>query len=207
MPQRARQKSETRSRILAKARNLCARRGFSATRTIDVARAARVSHGAVFVHFPTREALMSAVVSELARGITDRLHALAAQGGSLEEALEAHLACLAEREDEVRWLLIEAPVLPKGFHLALVGMQSAVSRHLSVPAEREMAAGRVRQMPVHLLFNTWIGLVHHYVINRDLFAPGRSVLREQGRALIEHFLWLVSAQQEPAKGYAKRRGK
>lgn len=200
MAQRARQKTETRTRILAKARNLCARRGFSATRTLDVARAARVSHGAVFVHFPTREALMSAVVGELARDITDKLHALATQGATLAEALEAHLACLAEREDEVRWLLIEAPVLPKGFHLALVGMQSAVSQHLSAAAERDMAAGRVRDMPIHLLFNTWIGLVHHYVVNRDLFAPGRSVLREHGRALIEHFLWLVSADAKTTKG-------
>ena len=143
---------------------------------------------------------MNAVVSELAHDITDKLHALAAEGATLAQALEAHLACLADREDEVRWLLIEAPVLAKGFHLALVGMQSAVSQHLSAAAERDMAEGRVRTMAIHLLFNTWIGLVHHYVINRDLFAPGRSVLREHGRTLIAHFLSLVSVETNTKKG-------
>lgn len=190
--QRVLQKSHTRRRILDKAKVMCARRGFTHTRTIDVARAARVSHGSVFVHFPTREDLMTAVVSETAREITDELHALAASGASLRDALVAHLRCLAEREGQVRWLLLEAPLLPKGFHLAWVGLQSAIAFHLSRAAERDMAEGRVRRMPLHLLFNTWIGLVHHYLINRELYSPGRSVLEEHGSALLDHFMSLIS---------------
>src|SRR5262245_47200906 len=108
---RARQKVETKGRILAKAKLLCARRGFARTRTIDVARAARVSHGSVFVHFPSREDLMTAVVAEMAREITDALHARAAGGATLAEALAAHLECLAAREDQIRWLLLEVPQL------------------------------------------------------------------------------------------------
>lgn len=188
------QKAETRHRILAKAKLLCARQGFARTRTLDVARAARVSHGSVFVHFPSREDLMSAVVAEMAREITDAVHARATTGGSLRDVLAAHLDCLAERENQIRWLVLEAPLLPKGFHTSWLGLQSAVSSHLSKAAEREMAAGRIKKMPLHLLFNTWVGLVHHYVINRDLYAPGRSVLREHGPALLEHFLELVSTK-------------
>ena len=188
------QKAETRQRILAQATRLCARRGFARTRTIDVAKAAKVSHGSVFVHFSSREALIGAVVGEMAREITDVLHARAAAGGSLRDALQAHLEALEAREDEIRWLLLEGPMLPAGFHTAWVGLQSAVSVHLGEAAEREMAAGRVRRMPLHLLFNTWIGLVHHYLINRDLFSPKRSVIREHGPVLLEHFLDLISTK-------------
>jgi len=191
---RARQKADTRRRILAQATRLCARRGFVRTRTIDVARAARVAHGSVFVHFPSREDLMAAVVAGMAGEITDALHRLATGGATLREVLAAHLQCLAEREDQIRWLLLEAPLLPAGFHTAWVGLQSAVSFHLAEAAEREMAAGRIRRMPLHLLFNTWIGLVHHYVINRDLFAPRGGVLRAHGPELLEHFLELVATQ-------------
>jgi len=209
--QRATQKAETRARILQHAKRLCARRGFVRTRTIDVARAARVSHGSVFVHFPSRDGLVAAVVAEMAREITDALHAKATSGGTLADVLGAHLACLAEREDEVRWLLLEAPLLPKGFHTAWVGLQSAVSFHVLQAAERDMAAGRVREMAPHLLFNTWIGLVNHYVMNRDLFAPGRSVLAEHGEALRAHFLDLVSvptpAASTPATSTTTRRTK
>jgi AcrR family transcriptional regulator len=194
---RGRQKAATRARILAQAKRLCAKRGFVRTRTLDVARAARVSHGSVFVHFPSREDLMSAVVAEIAREVAERLHALAARGGSLADALAAHLECLAEHEDQVRWLLLEAPQLSKGFHAEWLGLQSAVSFHIAQAAEREMSSGAILEMPPHLLFNTWIGLVHHYVVNREQFAPGRSVLREHGPALLAHFLRLVARAPAP----------
>jgi hypothetical protein len=32
-------------------------------------------------------------------------------------------------------------------------------------AEFEKAAGTIQRMSVHLLFNTWIGLVYHYLAN------------------------------------------
>jgi AcrR family transcriptional regulator len=187
------QKVETRQRILAKAKLLCARKGFVGTRTVDVARAARVSHGSVFVHFPSREDLMTAVVSEMAREITDALHARASGGGALGDVLAAHLECLAEHEEQIRWLLLEVPVLRKGFHSSWLGLQSAISFYIGQAAEREMTAGRIKKMPLHLLFNTWVGLVHHYVINRELYAPQGSALREHGQALLDHFLHLVSA--------------
>ncbi len=191
---RAGQKAETRRRILDTAKRLCARRGFAGTRTLDVARQAKVSHGSVFVHFPSREDLMTEVVDELARDITDTIHARVHVGGSLRDALTAHLDGLAEHEDAIRWLLIETPLSPRGFHLAWVGMQSAISVHLAEAAARDIEAGRVREMPIDLLFNTWIGLVHHYVINRELFAPGRSVLRVHGAELLEHFMGLVKGR-------------
>ena len=201
---RSLQRVETRSRILQQATRLCARRGFARTRTIDVARAAGVSHGSVFVHFPSRADLMTAVVAEMAREITDALHALSTAGASVREVLTAHVECLAAREHQIRWLLLETPMLPKGFHSAWLGLQSAVSVHLSGPVEREMASGRIRQMPLHLLFNSWIGLIHHYVINRELFAPGRSVLREHGPMLVDHFMNLLAASPPPRRKEKRR---
>ena len=199
---RSLQKVETRSRILVHATRLCARRGFARTRTIDVARAAGVSHGSVFVHFPSREDLITAVVAEMAREITDALHALSTAGATVREVLTAHVECLAVRESQIRWILLETPTLPKGFHSAWLGLQSAVSVHLSGPIEREMAGGTIRRMPLHLLFNTWTGLIHHYVINRDLFAPGRSVLKEHGPVLVDHFMNLLAAS--PARRRKER---
>jgi hypothetical protein len=59
--------------------------------------------------------------------------------------------------------------------------------------ERERLAGRARAFPRPLLFNTWIGLVHHYLVNRDVFAHGDSVIGEMRETLIDHFLSMVAA--------------
>lgn len=191
-PRRATQKAETRTRIVQAAARLCARRGFAATRTLDVANAARVSHGAVFAHFQSRDRLMTAVVAELARQITDPLHAIDSSRGGLDRALAAHLEVLADCEDQLRWLLLEAPLLPKGLNVAWLGLQSAVASHLAPAVERDIAEGRIRPVTLPFLLNTWTGLVHHYVLNRELFSPGKSVLRTRGPELLAQFLDLVS---------------
>jgi len=43
-----------------------------------------------------------------------------------------------------------------------------------------------------LLFNTWLGLIHHYLGNRDLFAPGHSVVERHGSMLLDHFVGLLA---------------
>jgi AcrR family transcriptional regulator len=183
--QRVQQKRETRQSLLLAATGLMAERGFVGTRTIDVAAATGLSHGTVFVHFARREDLLLEVVRDLGRRMTDRLHELRAEG--LREALLAHVRCLAEDEALYTRLLMERHLLPEECRLAWIGMQSAVSHHLM-----QAAAGEpLKKMPPHLMFNTWMGLVHHYLMNRELYAPKGSVLKRHGRELVEHYLKLV----------------
>lgn len=191
MKVRERQKERTRARILRAAVRLFARRGITASRTIDVARSARVSHGTVFVHFPTREDLVASVIGEFGSRVAARIHDLVDGEGGLREGLQAHLAGLQSEEGFYRRLVAEGPVLPLCARSVLVGIQSAVSFHLEEVWQREVDAGRCLPIRFHLLFNTWIGLIHHYISNRDLFAPGESVLARYGPELIDHFLTLV----------------
>jgi hypothetical protein len=75
---------------------------------------------------------------------------------------------------------------------SMIMIQSAISFQMLQVAEREMNEKRIRVMPLDLLFNSWIGLVHYYLINRDLFAPKGSIIKEFGEKLITHFFNLVS---------------
>lgn len=169
---------------------LCGRDGFLQARTLDLAKAVGVSHGAVFAHFPTRELLLGEVASELGKRITDRLHAIETDKGGLRRALTTHLECLAADEAIYRHLVVEAPLMPDALRAGWLCIQSAVSHHIAGAARREIEAGVVRRVPVHLLFNGWIGLVHHYIVHRDVFAPGRSVIAEHGPALVAHYVGL-----------------
>lgn len=190
--QRAVKKEETRRRIVEVARRQYVARGSGALRTAEVAKQAGLSHGAVFVHFPTREDLVRAVISEIGRGLGDQLYALGRSGATLGELLRAHVKSLAASEDEYRRLLIEEPTLTGDERLPFIGVQSAISAHITEVAAREMKAGRMREMPLYLLFNTWIGLLHHYVLHPQLFAPTGSVLEAHGEELVTHFMSLVT---------------
>ncbi|HKN08471.1 MAG TPA: TetR/AcrR family transcriptional regulator, partial [Pseudomonadota bacterium] len=73
----------------------------------------------------------------------------------------------------------------------LMMLHAAVSTRMFVALERDRKAGRARKFERPLLFNTWIGLVHHYLVNRDVFATGASVIAERGDTLVNHFMTLV----------------
>jgi AcrR family transcriptional regulator len=189
-------KEQTRSALMEAALELMTEQGIAATRTIDVAERAGVAHGTVFVHFATRDDLVAAVVGRHAGDIAGRLHELSRESGSVRAVLEGHLEGLAEHEAFYARLVMEGPLLPPYARSTLLGIQSAISANLAEAAEREMAEGRIRPMPVDLLFNTWLGLVHHYIANRVLFAPGQSVIERWGPTLLNHYLGLLHPAEQ-----------
>lgn len=186
------QKDQTREGILQAALYEFASRGFIATRTSDVADVAGVSHGTVFAHFATREDLLIAVIEEFGRKVAGRIHELASRGGSVKEVLQAHLEGLIEEEAFYSRMVSERSLLPANAQSALVAIQSAISIHLNQAASREIASGAIRPIPMHFFFNTWMGLIHYYLSNADLFAPGESVLKRYGGELLEYFMNLMA---------------
>jgi AcrR family transcriptional regulator len=190
---RARQKAESRGRLLESAVLVFARRGILASTTAEVAMAAGLSQGSLFAHFGSQEALVAAAIEEFGEGLARRLHELAAAGAGTRAVLEAHLRGLAEREGFYARLVVEAPLLPPRARDSLVAIQSSIAFHLAPAVEADTRGGRLRPMPLHLLFNTWIGLLHHYLANRELFAPGASVIERRGRELLDHFMSLIGA--------------
>jgi len=185
------QKESTRTRIIATARRLFAEKGIKATTTQEVASEAGVAHGTVFVHFSTQELLLTAVIEEFGRTMAGRLHQVVSRSADTAQALLAHLQGLMESEDLYARLVVEGGTLPPPVRTTLIMVQSAISHHISEIAERDMAAGKIQSMPVHLLFNTWLALIHYYLANAHMFAPAGSVLEKYGAQLHEHFVSLI----------------
>jgi AcrR family transcriptional regulator len=190
--QRQMQKDQTRRHLIDTAIELFGSQGLTATTTVDIAKAAGVSHGTVFAHFSTQETLISAVIEEFGTRVCLRLHELVASNQTLRDVLKAHLKGLAEFEPFYTRLVIERRLLPPSARDTFVMIQSAISFHIAQAAEREILSGALESYPIHMLFNTWIGLIHYYLANDDLFAPEGSVLERYGQELIDHYLRLIA---------------
>jgi AcrR family transcriptional regulator len=190
---RQEQKVVTRDRLVNAATELFARKGIVNTTTADVARSVHMSHGTVFLHFPTRDDLVVAVIDEFGRRLAAEFRQAFEHDLGLRAVLHAHLRVLAEFEPFYARLVTEAPLLPPKVRSTLMLLHAAVSYELFVARERERKLGRARKIERPLLFNTWIGLVHHYLVNRDVFATGNSVIAEQGDTLVNHFMALVKS--------------
>lgn len=194
--QRQIQKDQTRQHLIETAFAQFARQGLTTTRTADIAKAAKVSHGTVFAHFSTQEDLLNAVIEAFGARVSLRLHELAACNNSLRDVLAAHLRGLTEFEAFYTRLVIEGRLLPQSARDAFTIIQSSISFHLSLAADKEIQEGTIDPYPIHLLFNTWIGLIHYYLANNDLFAPEESVLERYGQELLEHYMRLITAKEK-----------
>lgn len=183
------QKETTRKLILDTAYQVYADEGFSAT-TNKIAKEANVSHGTIFVHFPTVECLIICLLERFGSEINEQLHVLSEKVESLETFLAAHLNILIPYESFYKRLISEISLLPEQARYVYINMQSVVSFHLNSVIERYKTHNAIKEIPMHIIFNTWLGLVHYYLTNSFLFKEG-SVLAEYKDELIRSYIILV----------------
>ena len=184
------QKEATREHIIRTATAVYSERGFS-TPTNVITQEAGLAHGSLFVHFPTREDLQISVLERFAQEVCDELHDLSVKDGSIDEMLRAHIGVLENYELFYRNLISEISALPPETKTFLVSVQSAMSHHFGFAVEKGQKNGTVKDVPLHMLFNTWMGLLNYYLQNGDLFAPGSSVLKRYKDELTDSFVKLI----------------
>ena len=195
MPQtkRQQQKEFTRQKIIDTAFRMYAVTGFS-TSTNAIAQEAEISHGAIFAHFPTREILQITVIEQFAHEVGEKLHNLSGSSSNIAELLHAHIRIIEGYEPFYKKMISEFSTLPQEAMALLVSVQSIISYHFGIVIEREQKKETVKNILLHMLFNTWIGLLHYYLQNSELFAPGASVLKKCKDELIDSFVRLISNQ-------------
>jgi len=190
------QKKETREHLLACAVELYATQGILATKTIDIARAAGVAHGTLFLHFPTRDELLCEVVERFGREIGEEFRALDEQSVCVGDLLAAMLRVIEKNEEFYARLVVEGPLLPRAARNSIFLIQTGIALKLERAMEEGIAEGRLRKLPLHLLVNSWLGMLNHYLANRDKFAPGGSVIARHGKELVEYFVNLIVRKGE-----------
>jgi len=186
------QKLETRNKLVAAAIKLFSRNGIVSTSTESIAKAAGVSHGTLFLHFRTRDDLVFAVITRFGEHLCKAFKEHTEKNiKNLKGVLKAHLTVVEEFEDFYAHLVMELALLAPKIKSYFFIVQATVSHRMFIHAEHEMKLGKIRKIKRPLLFNTWISLLHYYLINREIFSPNQSVMSEKSKELLEHFLHLV----------------
>lgn len=188
---RKEQKERTRNGLVDRAEKLFAKKGISNTTTADVAKELKVSHGTLFVHFATRDDLVKAVVDDFGERLSAALGERLSEEQSLKDLLKAHLSVLSEFEDFYLRLIAESQSLPGHIRSIIYAINASLSYRFYKAAKAQMADGSIKKMSQVLFFNTWMGLVHYYIQNRDLFSDQVPILSEVGDDIVRHFFNLI----------------
>lgn len=189
------QKENTRRRILEAAYRVYSAQGFTAA-TAAIAKEAGVSHGAIFVHFPTLNELLTCLTQDFAGRLGLALHELAEESGDMETLIKSHLDVLSRYEDFYIRLITEKSLLPEDARIILADLQTTAAYHFGRVFDREIKNRTVKAIPAHMVFNTWLGLVHYYLQNKDSFSPEGPLLARYGPELTSTFLSLIQSEQQ-----------
>jgi AcrR family transcriptional regulator len=185
------QKESTRKLILQSAYQVYSNKGFGAT-TNMIAKEAQISHGNIFVHFPTVEDLQKCLLEQFGTDINKQLHELSENNNSIEDILNAHIDILIEHQNFYKRLVSESSLLPEQTKYVYISIQSSVSFHLSQVIGKYQNEGKMKMLPMHFIFNSWLGLLHYYLSNQELFAPDGSVLNRYKKELVNNFINLLA---------------
>lgn len=193
---RQQQKTDTRNRILETAYRIFSEAGFTAS-TNTIAKAVGVSHGTIFAHFSTLDDLLICLLVDFGDQMGRSLHILSEKKENMESLLSGYLDVLEEYEAFYSRLISEKNRLPKEALDAFAGIQCKVAFHFSSVMEKEITKGNVKNLPIPILFNTWLGLLHYYLLNREFFArEGESVIRRYRKELLTTYLQLIQNDGE-----------
>lgn len=195
---RQEQKEMTRNGLIRTATHLFSKNGIANTATADVAKAQKVSHGTVFVHFPTREELIFAVIDEFGAKLSKEFGE-GMKATDLKGLLEYHLEVLAEYEDFYYRLVSELAHLPPKVKSTVFMLNAAVSWKLFEAAKPLMEKHELKTMTRAQLFNTWMALVQYHVLHRDLLGEATPILEEKKKELVDHFLNLIQTKEGKRK--------
>ncbi|MDR0309616.1 MAG: TetR/AcrR family transcriptional regulator [Candidatus Methanoplasma sp.] len=184
------QKTATREHILNTALAVYAEHGFSASTNV-IAQEARLAHGTVFVHFPTREDMLQRTLERFASELGDKLHELSETEDDLKNFLYTHIDILTKYEHLYKNIITELSSLPPAATTSLIAVQSIASHHFGNVIANCAGRYAVKPIPLHMLFNIWMALLHYYLLNSELFAPGRSVLNSRRDELVNSYMELI----------------
>ena len=157
-------RARSRAAILNAAREQIAAGGLAATSTQQVALAAGLSHGALFVHFPRREDLLIAVLDAFA---ADYRAALGPPTPALEAELDRQLEALAPQETLYAQLLGAEATLPTAARDALRALERDLAGRVAAVFAADRSGGGLRALSPRLVGATWLALLQRALLRGE----------------------------------------
>ena len=188
----------TRERILHAALTVFARKGYHKALVDDIVRASRTSKGAVYHHFPNKEALFLSLVDDFAARLAQAVaHAIAGSHGALgkvEAALRAGLETFAANRELARILLLEAVSLGPAYEAKRAEIHERFAALIRGYLDEAAAAeGSIPPLDTRVATLAWLGAVNEVVI-QWLSRGEPDLLREAVPALTPMLLRSIGAR-------------
>jgi len=195
--------SAKRRQILDGARKVFLARGFDGASMGEIAKAAGVSKGTLYVYFDSKESLFAALTAEEKQGLAEVLFKLDADDPDVRSVLtqlgHTYLSRMGTPEhiSSIRMVIGAAekfPALGRAFYEA--GPRQGTAR-LAAYFDRQVQAGRLSIEDTSVAAQHFLDLCVSGLMRRQLFAVGDPPNADEIRANVEHAVRVFFAAYGP----------
>jgi AcrR family transcriptional regulator len=171
----------TRDKILQAAREVFAEKGYHRALVDDIVRASQTSKGAVYHHFPNKEALFLALVDEFAGRLAESVASAIGRAhgalGKVEAAVTAGLETFARHRDLARILLLESVSLGPAYQSKRQEVHGRFAALIQVHLDEAAAEGSIPPVDTRVATLAWLGALNEVVV--QWLHSGRPDLRTE----------------------------
>jgi AcrR family transcriptional regulator len=190
-------KVATRDRILQAALTVFAEKGYHRAAVDDIVRASQTSKGAVYHHFPNKEALFLALVDDFSARLAEAI-AVAIDGahgalGKVEAALRAGLHTFASHRELARILLLESVSLGTAYESKRAEVHARFGALIQSYLDQAVAEGSIPPLDTKVATLAWLGAVNEVVV-QWLSSGEPDLLRDAVPALAPMLLRSIGAR-------------
>ena len=191
-------KVATRDRILQAALQVFAQKGYHRALVDDIVHASRTSKGAVYHHFPNKEALFLALVDDfsarLAESIAEAIADAHGALGKVEAALRAGLLTFAHHRDLARILLLESVSLGPAYEGKRAEVHGRFAALIQGYLDQAVSEEAIPPLDTRVATLAWLGAVNEVVI-QWLYSGRPDLMTEAVPALTPLLLRSIGAAQ------------
>jgi AcrR family transcriptional regulator len=189
-------KVATRDRILQAALMVFAEKGYHRAAVDDIVRASQTSKGAVYHHFPNKEALFLALVDDFSARLAGAI-AVAIDGthgalAKVEAALRAGLHTFASNRELARILLLESVSLGAAYETKRAEVHARFGALIQGYLDQAVAEGSIPPLDTKVATLAWLGAVNEIVV-QWLSSGEPDLLRDAVPALAPMLLRSIGA--------------
>jgi len=191
MNKRQIQKQFTREKIIRAAKQIFIEKGIINTATSQIAEAAGIAHGTLFLHFPNKDSLVIELLDvELAK-FSDKIKQLIIETTDIDTILKQYLDLIQAEEGFFSSLARELPNYKNELRRKILFRESLIREHFNQVIENGIEQKIYADIDIASTLNFLFGTINYYLSLKTSFVQQGSVIEKFRDQIIDIFMKIL----------------
>lgn len=176
-------KEQTRQRIINKTALLLQEAGFLNVSSKDISRCSEVSQGTIFLHFKTKDALLTEIISSYLNQFEEKLKQECVKVESMDVFLKRYIDLIIQFEGMLSRTYKDFGYLPDELKKQVQNLDTTL-KNIFFDNYRSHSKSRVNIIDTFIAIDAFYSQIEKYLIEKEVYTEHNSIIKQKrGRIL------------------------